>query len=315
MANKKRYINVLSTKITFAEESVSNNTTFADILRFMNGKEYRYSDKIFEFSLMDSTIENCIVGIIETTQDKDIPPIKDKRTKQFSQVDINPATQGLAFANIFLYDIQRNIFLYEINKNGCFPKQLSEFIVAKWNAENEDVKFDLTFPAVFRANEYQRMLQMNYYKRIIIELYKPDELINCFDENTESLENNILKHNLQVSTQTNADTIKLEQVAIAKRLNPMGLSHTLVKGFVDAVKLNIADKGFIHNIQTLKVTGYSGDPEDKALKPIDILGDTFKEYFKITDIQVQSDVQRMERKVRIEELYNKILPELRQLNK
>jgi hypothetical protein len=314
MANKKRQVNVFSTKLTFAENTVAN-LTFADILRFMDGKEYRYSEKIFEFSLLNTTIENCIVGIIETTQDKDIPPIKDKRTKQFSQVDINPATQGLAFANIFLYDVQRNILLYEINRNGCFPKQLTDFIYAKWNAENEDTRFELTFPAVFRVNEYQRMLQMDYYKRIVVELYKPNELINCFDEDTDSLENNFLKHNLQISTKTNADTMKLEQVAMTKKLNPMGLSRSLVKGVVDAVKLNIADKGFIHNIQTLQVTGYSSDPEDRALKPIDILADTFNEHFKITNILVQSDVQREERKIGIEGLYNNILPELRQLTR
>jgi hypothetical protein len=37
-----------------------------------------------------------------------------------SKVNINPTTQGLAYANIFLYDIQRNILLYEVNKFGCF---------------------------------------------------------------------------------------------------------------------------------------------------------------------------------------------------
>ena len=314
MAKKKRYIDVISTKLTFAEDSESN-MTFADILRFMNGKEYRYSEKIFEFSLLDTTISNCIVGIIETTQDKDIPPIKDKITKQFSQMNINPDTQGLAFANIFLYDTHRNILLYEINKNGCFPKQLTDFIYAHWNADNQDIRFDLTFPPIFRANEYQRMLQMNYYKRIIVEIYKPDELIDCFDESADSLENSILKHNLQVGTQTNADTIKLEQVAITKKLNPMGLSHSLVKGLVDAVNLNIADRGFRKNIQTLRVEGYTGDPEDRALKPIDILADTFNEHFKITEILVQSDVQRGERKIGIEEVYNRILPELRQLTR
>jgi len=314
MVTKKRHIDVISTKLTFAENSATN-LNFADILRFMDGKEYRYSEKIFEFSLLNTAISDCIVGIIETTQDKDIPPIKDKRTKQYSQVNINPATQGLAFANIFLYDIQKNILLYEINKNGCFPKQLSEFIGAKWNAENETIRFDLTFPAIFRVNEYQRMLQMNYYKRIIVELYKPNELINCFDESTDSLENNFLKHNLQISNQTNADTMKLEQVAMTKKLNPMGLSHSLVKGVVDAVKLNIADKGFIHNIQTLRVEGYTGDPEDRALKPINILADTFNEHFKITEILVQSDVQRGERQIGIEGLYNDLLPELRQLTR
>jgi len=315
MANKKRYIDVLSTKLTFIEDNCESNPTFEDILRFMNGKEYRYSEKIFEFSLLQTNLQDCIVGIIITTQDKDIPPIRNKKTKKYSQVNINPAIQGLAFANIFLYDSHRNIFLYEVNRNGCFPKQFSDFITAKWIENNADTKFVLSFPAVLRANEYQRMLQMTYYKKITVELYRPNELLNCFDESTDSIENNILKHNLQISTQSNADTLKLEQVAMGKRINPMGLSHSRVQGLIDAVKLNIADRGFRNNIQTLKVEGYTGDAEDRALKPVDILADTFDEFFKITDIQLQSDVQQGERKLGIENLYTRLLPELRQLTR
>ena len=312
MATKKRYIDVISTKLTFFENS-GTNLTFADILRFMNNKEYRHSEKIFEFSLLNTTIQNCMVGIIITTQDRDIPPKRNKRSGVTTPIDINPEEEGLAFANIFLYDTQKNILLYEINRNGCFPKQLSEFICDKWNTENEDIRFELHFPAVLRANEYDRMLQMAYYKRIVVELYRPNELINCFDESTDSVENNLLKHNLQNSNQTNADTLKLEHIIMNKRLNHMGLSHSFVKGIVDAVKLNIADRGHRENIQTLRVEGYTGDPEDRALKPIDILADTFNECFRITDIQIQTDLQQTERKDGIEAIYNRLLPELRQL--
>ena len=159
------------------------------------------------------------------------------------------------------------------------------------------------------------MLQMTYYKKIIVELYRPNELINCFDESTDSMENNLLKHNLQNSNQTNADTVKLEHFITNKRLNPMGLSHSFVKGIVDAVKLNIADRGHRQNIQTLRVEGYTGDSEDRALKPIDILADTFNECFRISDIQIQTDLQQTERKDGIETIYNRLLPELRQLTR
>ena len=40
---------------------------------------------------------------------------------------------------------------------------------------------------------------------------------------------------------------------------------------------------------------------------------SFDEYFKITDIQVHRDVQQIERKEGIENLYDKLLPEIRQL--
>ncbi|MDR1973975.1 MAG: hypothetical protein LBQ31_04790 [Bacteroidales bacterium] len=316
MATKKRYIDVVSTKLNFAEASDSN-PAFADILRFMNGKDYRYLEKIFEFSLIRTKMLNCIVGIVVTTQDKDIPPIRNKKTKQYSKVNINPKTQGLAYANIFLYDVSRNILLYEINRNGCFPNQLSEFVCSKWNEQNENIRFDLSFPAVLRANEYSRMLAMDSYKRLTIELYNPAELVNCFDEDTDSIENNIIKHNIQVGIHGNADTLKIEQVASSKKINPMGLSKSLTRRLIDTVKLNIAGKGFRSNIQTLRVEGYSSDVEGEraTIKPIDILADTFNEHFKITDIQLQSDVQQSERKEGIELLYEKLLPELRQLTR
>jgi hypothetical protein len=312
MADKKRRIDVLSTRLTFAEETAAN-PSFTDILRFMSGKEYRHSEKIFEFSLLDTIIQDCIVGLIVTTQDRNIPPIRNKRTKEYSQVNINPTTQGLAYANIFLYDIQRNILLYEVNKFGCFPNQLKDFIYAKWNTENGEQKFELNFPAILKVNAYQRVLNMSHYKKIIVELFHPKELINCFDENSESIENNILRQNLQLSSQNNADIFKLEQIAIAKKHNKTGLTRSLVKGLIDAVRLNILNNGFRQNIQTLKVEGYVEDPENKGYKPINLLADTFDEYFKITDIQLQSNVQQGERKQGIEELYNKLLPQLRQL--
>jgi hypothetical protein len=314
MPKKKRYVDVVSTKLNFVEESASN-PTFVDILRFMDRKEHQHLEKNFEFSLIDTTIQNCIVGIIITTQNKDIPPKRNKRNKVFHSLGIDIEVEGLAFANIFIYDISRNILLYEINRNGCFPKQLIDFIYAKW-VEREDIRFELSFPAILRSNEYQRMLQMNYYKRIVIELYKPNELISCFDENTDSIENNILRHNLLSSNQSNADILKVEQIARSKKFNPMGLSRTMIQNLVDVIKLNIADRGFRSNIQTLKIEGYSLDPEGgNAIKHINILADTFNEFFKITAIPVQSDVQERERKEGIEALYHQLLPELRQLTR
>jgi hypothetical protein len=157
------------------------------------------------------------------------------------------------------------------------------------------------------------MLNMSHYKKVTVELFNPRELINCFDENSDSIENNILRQNLQLSSQNNADIFKLEQIAIAKKYNKTGLVRASVKGIIDAIKLNVLDKGFKSNIQTLKVEGYSEDPEDKGYKPIDLLADTFNEYFKISNIQLQSNVQQGERKQGIEDLYNKLLPQLKQL--
>jgi len=158
------------------------------------------------------------------------------------------------------------------------------------------------------------MLQMDYYKKISIELYSPTELINCFEESSDSIYNNIVKHQINMGVQSNANTITIEQVALQKKINPMGLSHSMVKGLVDAVKLNIAEKGHRFNVQQLRIEGYTSDSEDpNRCKPIDILADSFNEYFKIPDIQVHTDVQQADRIVGITNLYHRLLPEFRQL--
>jgi len=312
MKNKKRSIDVVSVALKFSDES--DKVSFESILKALDGEEHKCDGKIFELSLYDTKIENCLLGIIVTTQDKDVPPIKDKRTGKYSPVNINPDIQGLAFGNVFLYDVSKNIFLYEINRNGCYLKQLIEFIYSVWNFNEESTRFDISFPALIRANEYKRMLQMDYYKKITIDLFNPTELLECFDEKNDSIEKSILRHNIQLGLQSNANILKIEQIAFIKKLNPLGLSRSLVKGLVDAVILYIVEKGQKRNIQTLKVEGYTYDSEDsKGVKPIDILADIFHESFYIEDIQIQSDVQESERKEGIEKLYYKILPELKDL--
>ncbi|WP_304206934.1 hypothetical protein [Phocaeicola plebeius] len=314
MKTKKRFVDIVSPALRYAESiNKTSFVAFKDVLSFMNNKEYRYNEKIFELRLLDTTLNDCILGIIETTQDSDIPPIKNKTTKKYSSVEINPETEGLAYANIFIYDSLRNIFIFEINRNGCFLNQFIDFIYSKWNASEENIPFDLKFAAVLRANEYQRMLDMDYYKRITVDLYNPVELINCFNEANDSLANNLLRTQIQAGQQNNANILRLEHIAMGKRINPMGLSRSLVKGVVDAVKVSIADSGHRQNIQKIEVLGYSVDIDSgkSTSKTIDILADTFNESFKIPDVQIQSNIQLEDRKQGIETLYSKVLPEIR----
>lgn len=314
MANKKRNVDVLSVNLRFAEDE-TRMVQFADILNFINNREYRVDEKIFNFTLLNCQIPNCMMAIIVTTQDSDIPPKRNKNTGVYTRVQINTDEEGFAYANILFYDARRNILLYEVNRNGCFPNQFREFVYHYWNADEDNVLFDLSFPPVIRANEYQRMLRMDYYKKISIELYAPTELMNCFEEDSDSLYNNFIRHQISMGAQSNANTITIEQVALQKKVNPMGLSHSMVRGLVDAVKLNIAEKGHRFNVQQLRIEGYTYDSEDpKRCKPIDILADSFNEYFLIPDIQVHSDVQQSDRIVGIIGLYNKLLPEFRQLS-
>lgn len=93
----------------------------------------------------------------------------------------------------------------------------------------------------------------------------------------------------------------------------MGLSRSLVKGVIDAVKVSIAENGHRQNIQKIEVLGYSVDIDNgkSTSKVIDLLADTFNEFFKIPDVQIQANIQLEDRKRGIETLYAKVLPEIR----
>lgn len=308
---KKRNIDVLSVKMTFREGE--ENVLFKDVLNYMNGKKFRLGEKIFDLSLLSTNRENCILGLIVTTQDSDIPPKRNKRTGVYSSVQIDTRQEGFAYANIFLYDYGRNVFLYEINRNGCFPNQLKKFIISCWKEDENNILFDLNFPAIVRANEYERMLQMDWYKRIKIELFNPVELQRNITEDSDSIYNNIVRHQVEAGVQTNANTVIIEQIALRKKLNPAGLSRSMIRGLTDVVRMICRD-GFRENVQTLEIEGYTYDSEgDRKCRTIDIIADSFNEFFEITEIRIHNDVQQRERKEGIESLYDKLLPEIRRL--
>jgi hypothetical protein len=313
MATKNRNVDVLSVNFEYPEEE-TRVVTFSEILQFINGCEYKSEGKIFNVNILKCDIPDCVMTLIVTTQDSDIPPKRNKKTGQYSMVQIDTSEEGFAYANILLYDTKRNILLYEINKNGCFPNQLKELVLNFWNTGDDYVKFNMSFPVVVRANEYQRMLQMDYYKKITIELFEPRQLLKCYHEQNDSVYENIVRHQIDLGVQSNSDTITIEQVALQKKNNPMGLSRSMIKGLVDSIKVNIADKGCLQNIQTLRVEGYTSDSEDpKKCKQIDIFADSFNESFRIPEVQVHSDVQQLDRMGGITKLYYKLLPEFKQI--
>lgn len=311
MSKKTRKVDVVSTTLTFVG---NEKVTFEEILIFLNGKEYKDTHKNIEFNIIDNNEEDYLIGIVVTTQLKEIPPLRDLETKEYKSIGIDVAKESLAFANIFLYDIKRNVFIYEINKNGCYLNQFREAVFTLWNSndDNENIRFDLIFPTIFRANEYRRVLSLDYYKRFSIELLKPSELINEFNETNNSILKSI-KSIAEAANEGNADTITYNQEVSSKQINKLGLSKSIVKNGIRAIR-EVANKGYRENIVECKIEGFDMDSEDpRTLKAIDIFGDVFKETFKIENITIHQDTQQNERKLGIEKIYRKILPEIKRI--
>ena len=311
MGRVRRNVDTISPKLTFKYEN-ELNPTFSELLEFINGKEFPCYNKEFEFKLLSSELNGCQVGIIETMLTKGLPPKKNRKTKQMSKLGIDPNIERLAYGNIFLYDKERNILLFEINKNGCFPDRFIEILQKIWNKEheNDEIRFDLKFLPILRKDAYERALRLDYYKEIFVEIYNPLELINEFIEERDSIANSVIKTNLDAAAKNNAKSLILVQNAKTKKLNPMGLSRSHSKDWIESIR-QIKHK----NITSFEVKGYLTDPEDydpssgRKLRKVNMMADTFDVYFYLDEPTIQTDIQDKQRKDAIEKLYTDCLPE------
>lgn len=311
MARKKRGVDVLSVRISTLENE--QEVTFEEVLNFLNGRKYVSPDtgKLIEIQFNEGQVDETLIkGVVITTQDSDIPPKRNKMTGQMSSLGINVAEEGLAYANAFLYDKRKKVLVYEINKNGCYIKLFKEMVYGLWNTvvdiNERRPRFNLDFIILARQDEYNRMLNMSYYKQLSIELTRPHELINNFLEENDSI-SNWIKANLDNATNGNADCVLLEQKVTSRKLNVAGLSRN---GIISTIS-KIFEKVDPAHIQKLVVTGYTEDVEDSnRCRPVDLLTDAFNECFYLSDVPVHTNLQVQERLTGIHSVYNKILPEL-----
>lgn len=310
MANKRKRVDIVSVRI----ETLSNEKTapsFLELFHNLNGTDTLEDGKFYDFRLLDSVSDDIIVGLIETTQDKDIPPIKNKQTKEFSQVHINTETEGLAYANIFLFDIQLNVLIYEVNRNGCYLQDFKEILEEKWNDIHDDNNIRINIGAVCRFDEYNRMLRMNNYRKICYQICCPSEVLRTVRQQENSLSKSLLESQLSVAEQNNINVISIEQKCLPVSINRNGMQTGFVHELVGLVNA-ICGAGQRQNINKFTVQGYTLDPESTKMRSttINLLADVFDEYISLPEVQIHTSLQVQERRASILSLYNKVHDEL-----
>lgn len=313
MPTIKRKVDIVSVEINCFSDG--EEPQFTQLLRFIEADEYYINGKLFELSILDSERQGVAMAFVETTQDSDLPPVKNKQSKVLTALDINPNEEGLAFANILLYDERLNVLVYEINRNGCYLGKLKEWIERRWNEKHENQEIEINFPAIIRRNEYNRVLGMTNYRKLICKLLNPTQIVREMNNQNESLAEQIIRQQAENGSQTGADFVTIEQNCTLLRLNPHGLSRDFVRGIADFTRNMLQHAALRQCVDTIEITGYAIDPESdrQRQKTIDLLADTFDESFSIPEVQLQVNLQREDRKVGILRLYDRIVSELRQI--
>ena len=126
MPTIKRKVDIVSVEVNCL--SGGDSPQFTQLLRCIEANEYYINGKLFELSMLASERKGVTMAFVETTQDSDLPPVKNKQSKELTALDIDPNEEGLAFANVLLYDERLDVLVYEINRNGCYLGKLKEWI-------------------------------------------------------------------------------------------------------------------------------------------------------------------------------------------
>lgn len=287
---------------------------FKAIIQDIGSRKFGDGFKDHEIKLLPTELNNCIVGVIVTGQNKNIPPKKDKETGEHSKLGINPDKENLSFGNIFLYDDNVNVLFYEVSMNGCFPNKLGEHLMRMWNTSHQDDKIELSFNPVSRKGEYERMLKMTNYREVYAEFANPTEILQAYKDDNSTIFA-MAKRYLKDGLHTNSDKLIVKFATFDKRNNRAGLSRQAVMKFVNSARylFNGYQK---KNVTKLKVQGYFTDPESpKSKQPINLVADTFNIFIRLTNVTLLEDLQLVERKLEIEKLYNTNLPELKRIFK
>jgi hypothetical protein len=308
MATKSpKRVEVISPLIRATNEDAAN---FKKVLQTVCTQKFGDEFKDHEINLLTTDLEDCVVGIVITGQNKNLPPKKDKATGAHSKLGINPSKENLSYGNIFLYSDTLNVLFYEVNVNGCYPDKLAEHIMRIWNHPSQKNRIELSFNPVSRKGEYQRLLKMTNYREVYAAFANPAEILQEYkDDNDSTL--SMVKRYLKDGLNSNSDKLIVNFATFSKKNNKTGLSRQRVMKFVNSVRY-LLNGNQRKNVTALKVLGYFTDPDSpKSKQPINLIADTFNIFIRLTNVTLLEDLQLAERKSEIERLYSRHLPELK----
>lgn len=241
-----------------------------------------------------------IVGLVETTRNENVPPKKNTKNKKISPLGLS-ADEGLAYANVFLFEKRRGIIMYEVNKFGCFINHFLEYIYKCYKKAEDIAAFNIELSPVLKANEYRRMLDMRFHKSLEIKIANPSEILKDYNHKNDALWNLFVDakkiHSERVTT----------KYEVSARGHSTGLASNSLKSIVDRL-LEIANGPHGKDVEKIEVVGYLQD-SDEGLAPIDLIADRFGAEIELDEPRENSDLLEFQRQSQIIALYKASISE------
>ncbi len=248
-----------------------------------------------------------LTGLMITTKQTGIPPKHDTVTDEYDALDLKE-TEGLGYANVFIYDMKLKVLMYEFNKNGTYLSAFIDYITTFCTNQGDFHSFTLELNPLLNIQAYERMLDMRFYKHLEIKIAQPSELIEEYKGKNQSV-----KNTLKLGKDSHTDYLTLILDVKARRKE--GLLDNFIQGFA-AQFLGIGKKEDDDLIKQFTIKGYEIDEEGKNVpSTIDLIMDRYKADFKIEEPRILQSIQSHERKQALEESYKACLPDFKKILK
>jgi hypothetical protein len=268
MALKKKKVEFYKVSVRTMEDAPSQ-MTFEDVLMIpaLRNLSLPIKGKDVEFKVLRNN-DDYIVGILETNRDTNIPPKKHRTNRTFARVGLQ-AEEGLAYANVFLYDKRRHILLYEANRFGCYLDHFVSFIYSALQTTGSELDrtFRVKLQVVLTADEYNRIMNFGFHKSIEVEIANPDRMVIDFEH-----QNNALFSAINSGRELNSSKVFAKFEVEARPNRGEGLSAVSVRNILnDAAALMQGRNN--QNVKKIVVSGYEADA--RKLKKIDLVADRY----------------------------------------
>jgi hypothetical protein len=310
MSKKNCKIDIVSVQIKQKQDV--KKMSFEQILcdNEILGQEKIIGNKSVNFTIIDNN-EEYVIGFIRATLDKDLPAKIDKKTKEISKLDVK-VTEGLAYGNVFLYSKKLNVIFYEVNKNSIYLNNFKQYIYKCYNSSTnlkDNTSFDISFGTIYRKNEYERALDMNFYKNFTLKVHQPGMLLDKIRNANKSLEKKIqnevedndFEKELERASKLNSQIAEISY-EVKKSKKSSGLNKEVIRKILKKFHNLIGSSEISQHIDKIEISGYSTSELDK-LNPINILGDIYYSKFELEVPRLDSNLQKTDRSKAILEVY------------
>lgn len=294
----KRNVDVFQINVKYTE-GAKEKPSFSDLLLNpeLTENDLKVKGKLISYQVLEKT-EDYIIGLVETNRSDNIPPLKRRKEKKIEQMDL-PEGDGLAFGNVFYFDIKRNVILYEVNKNGCIFAHFLVFLYRKLKAIRKN--YSVNFYPVLTSEQNEKLQKMSTKTKIELEISHPKKIASDQVKNKSTM---FFLFNKGAALDTTTLKLTFSTRAIHGESLKSSESDEVIKEILDQVKMDQVE------MEHLKIYGYVDDSDDNKLQVIDLVTERLKGIIELREPRLASNLLEFQRLSQIKSLFEKLESEL-----